>query len=664
MFNLNSPRSARSIFATAALALLSVTLFGQNGPRTGNTALAGVPEDWSSHHVVFADPGTEEAAIQAGRHDVWLRTVNDPRYIMQQIRRKDIVRGPAATDPVQFLQTQFARSQPPATLALHKLPKPKNTIKNDWSVNLTTSSVMPNTYPAKYSFSPISAPNCTTDFVAYPTGATGSATQATIVAFNELYPGATPGCGTSGVPQFYWAYNTTISGTAPGGVTTSPVLSLDGTMVAFVQSDGSSANLIVLKTAPAAGESVTAPVSIAAASANMSCTAPCMSVTPLGGSDTFSSPYYDYANDILYVGDDSTTLYKVTHVFSTTASPVATTLALDSGALKYTHTIASPVYDSVSGCVFAGDSGGFFYSVNSGIPGTVCTSSTFSVRATSPELSARFDGGTHDAVLLDSQAGEVYAFLTEGGNVTQCGSGVNCLVQFPTNFSDGAGPGNAEPIGGGGFQQYIFAGTFDNVYFSSADPAHPSGNLWVVGNVNDFQAANLYQIPIAASVMGTPVATQVGFAAQVNGNAPYTPGFATPITEFCNNGGSACGTSGGQTTSGTDTIYFGINQGSASACHSSTAGAGCVVAYNISNPASPALTGYIAYSFPGEDTGTGVIGCWGTSSIVIDNASTSTGASEVYYMYLGGNSPPAGTSGCAAASGNTVRAIQAAQGTL
>src|SRR5579859_1939250 len=148
MFNPNSPRTARSMFATAvaALALFSVPLFGQTAPRTGNTALAGVPEDWSSHHVVFADPGTEEAAIQAGRHDVWLRTVNDPRYIMQQIRRKDIVRGPAATGPVQFLQTHFAHSQPPAATALHKLPKPKNTIQNDWSVNLTTNSVMPNTY--------------------------------------------------------------------------------------------------------------------------------------------------------------------------------------------------------------------------------------------------------------------------------------------------------------------------------------------------------------------------------------------------------------------------------------------------------------------------------------------------------------------------------------
>jgi len=669
-------KTSKSI-ALAAIAVFTVPLFAQGAPavRFGNQVITGVPEDWSNHHVVFSDPGTEEAAIAAGRHDAWLRTVNDPRYLTQQLRRNDVVRGPWATDAADLksAKAEFARlyqTDVQSAVARTK-PQPKDNkkaaLKNDWAVNLTTSSVMPNTFPAKYSFSPIAAPNCVSDFVAYPTGATGSATAATIVAFNELYPGAAPGCGTSNVPQVYWAYNTTISGTAPGSVTTSPVLSMDGTMIAFIQSDGSSANLIVLKTLPAAGESVSAPVSITSPSASISCTAPCMTVTPLnteGLGDTFSSPYYDYAHDVLYVGDNNTNLYQISPVFNSTGgSPVATTLDL-AAPLTYTHAISSPVYDPVSGCVFVGDSGGFLYSVNSGIPGTVCTSSTFSVKATSLEMSVRSDSGMHDSVLLDPEAGQVYAFLSDGGNVTQCGDGVNCVVQFATNFANGAAPAGAQAIGGESFQDYVFAGSFDNVYYSAADPAQPTGNLWVVGNINNFSGANLYQIPIIANVMGTPVATPVNVAAQVAGNPPYTPGFATPITEFCNNGGNPCGVSGGKTISGTDTLYFSINQGTAPGCNSSSTGTGCVVAYKVNDPATPTLTGHINYAFPGEDPGSGVMGCWGTSSLIIDNAATSTGASEVYYVYFGGNSPAAGTSACATASGNTVKAIQALQGTL
>src|ERR1017187_2800904 len=47
----------------------------------------GVPEDWSHHHLVFSNPGTEEEAIANGTHDRWLNIVNDPRYILQQMKR-------------------------------------------------------------------------------------------------------------------------------------------------------------------------------------------------------------------------------------------------------------------------------------------------------------------------------------------------------------------------------------------------------------------------------------------------------------------------------------------------------------------------------------------------------------------------------------------------
>lgn len=70
--------------------------------------------------------------------------------------------------------------------------------------------------------------------------------------------------------------------------------------------------------------------------------------------DTDSSPYYDYANAALYVGDDNGSLHKLQPVFTTGAPaevgspwPVALTPGL---------ILSSPVFDAASGRVFVGRS--------------------------------------------------------------------------------------------------------------------------------------------------------------------------------------------------------------------------------------------------------------------------------------------------------------------
>ena len=65
-------------------------------------------------------------------------------------------------------------------------------------------------YPAKFSFNATSSSpiNCASaanpDYVVYNTGATGSATQASVVAYDNIY--ATTCSGQ--VPSVYWAFNT------------------------------------------------------------------------------------------------------------------------------------------------------------------------------------------------------------------------------------------------------------------------------------------------------------------------------------------------------------------------------------------------------------------------------------------------------------------------
>src|SRR5215467_4103016 len=73
---------------------------GQTPPpvRVGRAVITGIPEDWSDRQVVFSDPGTEQDAIWNGRHAQWQRIVNNPRYVIQQMKKNALVQGPAAAD--------------------------------------------------------------------------------------------------------------------------------------------------------------------------------------------------------------------------------------------------------------------------------------------------------------------------------------------------------------------------------------------------------------------------------------------------------------------------------------------------------------------------------------------------------------------------------------
>jgi len=791
-------------YACAVLGLIVVTLlvvpvFAQHSG--GN----GIPQDWTHHYLVFSDPGTEEDALRNGTYDDWARIVNDRRYVAQQLRRRASVQGPAA-DIVARINAA-ARDEEAAWVGIAPeggpihglsrsplLPKPApRVLQKDWSASILTGAVLPNMFPAKYTFNPIGAPNCATDYVVFPTGSTGSGTAATVVAYNNLY--ATTCSGT--VPSVYWAYNT-----GAAAVTTSPVLSGDGTQVAFIQvTSGGVASLVLVKwnagpvgrgvtgsvtsgstaftisagtltqadvgaqitgtgipandtiasvgsstsgtlataaTATEANEALTIVAEAAAtpavaptaasAAAYHTCTAPCMFTLTLSGSpnDSFSSPFYDYGDDALYVGDNSSHLHKFTGVFSGTPTE-ATSVTLNATA----YDVASPVYDATSGCVFVGDNQGDLYKVNSGVAGSQCVSGTFSLNVTSEVLGNATAGqGIFDAPLVDSTAGTVYVFVagsvgisrgvtgsvTSGstafsltaGTLTQAdvgrviaGTGIpaadkiatvtggttgtlttaatathagealtitsvtatdNAIDQFATSFGAGAAPNSAQDLGTGGANFNLLAGAFDNVYYSSGSTT-PSGNIYVVGNTAAAGGGALFRVPIVSNVMeGAVSAVTVNSTHQV---------WATPITEFCNNGASACvvttgGTCGAGvtcTTSGTDYLFFSANRVSVGGSCTNATGDGCVLAYNV-NTTTPSLSSSLNLLFPDS---AGDNGCWGTSAFIIDNASTATGASQVYFVNFGQNFPSAGTANCQDANahtGNTMDATQAAQSAL
>jgi hypothetical protein len=506
------------------------------------------------------------------------------------------------------------------------------------------ATVQPNMFPAKFATgNSVTSESCS-DFVVYPTGTAGSSTVSapTIVGFSNLYTGT---CTTGAVPTVSWAFNTGASSATGSAVTTSPVLSLDGTQVAFIQSNGTTASLVLLKWAASSGTLNTPVAPTLASSATnyrngTSCSNPCMYKIAFGNgaNDTYSAPFYYYDGDIIYVGDDTGKLHQFTGVFSGSPAETTTTWPVNLG----TNKLAPPVFDETSGNVFVGDMGGVLHSVTAatGIPyGTTIP----------------LGDAIIDAPLVDSTAKFLYAFVTTGSANPNYFSGDNVVHQFSTGFN-GTAVTSASFVyaGAGGAGYYFYAGTFDNVYYTSGT----GGNIYVVGNTGATTGAWLNKISISnTNSMAAATYPVTGLTFSGAGAYPWP----SPISEFCN---GTCTVSGGATTAGTDYVFFSVNRGAVGGC-STTAGYGCVLSYNVSNPASVVISG----TGLNVVTPTGTNGCWATGGIVVDNSSTSTGASQTYFVGLNGSAaggPTATTktsTNCAstATGSGTIGATQASQ---
>ena len=669
---MNNPPVSHSRIWIALIAL-AIALGAALSLRGQQSQPPGVPSDWTHHHVFFSHPGTIEQAVQNGTYDRWLRIMKDPRYTMQQLKRsgtgakfratlqsapvdgsplqnperpgeseadngaatrraeddfpggalpRGLVRAliPAASQPSEF-HAPF-REAPASPNAAKRM----NRLQRDWSeTEGNNGTVGLGHFPATFTGTSTS---CSADFAVYNTGLAGSSTQATIMAFNQLYSGCTFR------PSIYWEYNT--GGTAITSVT----LSLDGTQVAFVQMDSAAmhADLVLLKWAPPGG-TITAPTTLASNSSYPNCTAPCMLVIALSGSpsDTNSSPFVDYDSGTAYVGDDAGALHKFTNIFSantpkeTTASPWPVTVNPSTSA-----SLSSPVYDSISDNIFVGD-----YLAGSSSPcqpGVVTLEGQcgylYSVNASSGAViqSAQLDYnlGIYDSPMLDSSAGMVYAFVGADKSIN-CSSGPCAAVfQFPVGFT-AAATGKEATVGAG--YEYLMSGSFDNQYFTSGNS--PSGHLYVVGGTGP-QNNTLYAITITGNVMTTGSAT-AGPVVATN----YTDGFyaaGLPVTEFCNDGTNTCTAS-----QGTDYLFLGVlgfgAQFSIDPCPSQSVSIGCVMGFT-----SPMSSGTVASSATPNGT---LQAAGGASGIVVDNGDS--GASNIYFSTLL-NQPCAtsgGTGGCA-----------------
>ena len=439
-----------------------------------------LPTDWSHSHLIFSRPGSAEQLA---------RVSEDPRYQQQIHRREQALTLPAG-----------AGALAPAISKWHG-----KKLKGLWSEDLGSgASVGAGNYPAKFSFNSTKA-NCggatTPDYVVYSTSLAGSLGQASIVAYDNLYSG----CGGT-VPSVYWAYNT------GGQILTSPLISQDGSQIAFVQTSGGQAGLVLLKWKASDTEIVNSPgaptLATSATQYRSTCAAPCMwevflhdgASNPLD--DTTSSVFYDYTNDIAWVGGANGWLHKITGAFKGTPTEVSGggfPVQVNTG-----NTLSSPVYDGASKNVFVGDAGGYLYSVNS------------TTAAVIPSAQLDFGTGIVEGPIVDSTNGLVYVFASSDGSsscpplvdTVACSAVYQLTTAFTANDS-----GSEVTVGNSVASATLpnpnptYIGAFDSAYFNSVNA---TGNLYVCGNTGG--NATLYQIPILAGAMplsgqGLPITT-------------------------------------------------------------------------------------------------------------------------------------------------------------
>ncbi len=561
--------------------------------------------DWSSRHLAYSGrPRGPYARI----------AMQDPRYLRHLIlyaNRKDYGDRDATSGELPGFRQ-------PDPIRRHEA----SPLKRDWQFSLganarTGDGNLGYSFPAKFSFDINATPSCTNDFVVFATGLAGSTGgQASIVALNELYSGSGAGgtgiCGT-GQPSVMWAYNTNLTGDTTGVTYSSPVLSIDGSEVAFVETVSGGAILKILRWVSGQGTVSDAVAPTPITSGNSWSTCPASGTACLfslafsnGATDSISSPFYNYSDDTLYVGDDSGVLHKFTGVFYGTPAEVT------SGGWPITivanNFLTGPVFDSVSGNIFVADlhrfgagTTGLHYVREASSTTGVCASGTPPCVGT-PSLTVSANRrigfyGVYDPPMVDQTTQRVFVFTSDDPN------NHGAVIQATTalaNEVDTAIQSAYNPI---------FSGAFDSNYKSGN---YTNGFLYVCGN----DPLALYRVGFNSSGVMNSTLDTGSVNLELSGDAgPY----CSPMAEILN------GTN--------DYLFFGLAAlGSPTGCSN-----GCTLGLNLTGMTWP----------PSISTFSILTETGGSSGIVVDNVGTGGQESSIYFGPRSNNCVSPSGSGCA-----------------
>jgi hypothetical protein len=534
----------------------------------------GFPVDWSSRHILYANAGSADQRVAASR---------DPRFYFNWLRQ---------TEPLIASRGRFF-GRGPGEIPV-PVSKPGKRFRVDWTMSLGPNGGMPiRETPAKYSFN-LTTYSCANDFAVYTINATPSATQANIVAFNNLYTGTassscpngpqTPPTTDYTQPTFMWSYR---AGSSASHL--SPTLSLDGTQVAFVE-NGNPAYLDVLTWVAGQGTDATHPATPGSGGSSLirlNYTTSSATGCNSSAQNSNSSPYIDYGSGSAYIGANNGILYRISGVFS--GSP----------AVQYCVTVnagkdlTSPVYDEVSNQVFVSDG----YSVYSYTPGAAGFTAGASIAVASTSAT--------DPIVLspivDTLNGFVYVFsAADSTNTYSIVSQMN--VALTSQATAAIGPRRT---------QYILDGDFDNTYYT-VGPKGGLGTLYACGTqTGSANRPALYALSFSAPkgiLNSTPVMSN-----NININVASNPaGTCSPLLDFYDGSN--------------DRLFVGAGN------RNGTGGANLVTEWNTNTQLNSS-----------SDTPTNsASGYWGgTSAFTVDNINPAPQATSVYFGTL--HAPPSGT---------------------
>ncbi len=528
--NIRSVWVVRAVVLTAFLFFLVSSSWGQTGRSAAVTAnrsaRVSVPVDWSTDYVVAP-------MVKVG--GVRFLTSEDPRVLHRRLLAQPRTNGRLSVSVapgsvyyerensagdegvdqtsegrfsnidggVGAVQTRV-RGRPPRRFR-------QRSFVNDWF--FPTSGGLGGSVtgsPAKFNFDVTAAPSCANDILYVPINVAGSSVKANLIALNNLYTnsGGTGACAGTG-PTILWTMGFT------GLLKTSPVLSLDGSLLFVVESLSGGAVVHAIKTGSVSG---TCPggagtCTLTSAATPSTPTNQLWSATLSGSAnDSISSPFIKYTfttpdQDELYVADDAGLVHRFTSI-NTSSGAEATTggwpATVSSGVQ-----LSSPTVDASTGNLFVGDVNGKLSRV---VISSGAVTSSAVIGGSSPF------GGIVDAPVIDVTNGKV---LVTTGNFF---SGFAALLaEFPETFAAGASPTAQANLGKGGVAN-MHRPAFDNAFLSTG-----SGNAYVGGVSASGNDTLIFRFPYTSAGLG-------GTSTSISLTNTGTPagGETSPVTVFRN----------------------------------------------------------------------------------------------------------------------------------
>jgi hypothetical protein len=590
-------------FLAAALSVLTGKSPAQDAPSIPDSQSPrvstplGIVQDWSTQHVIYTRNGSV---------DDMLKVRNDPRFLnsylqhykgehptqIQTASEETLSESGSAGDRAAEVQPELPilwRESLP--LPVRKPPLKNKHTKIDWAVDLgPTWGMAIGESPAFYGANLDGTPACTTgagsigDFIVYSLKAAPTkGTQANLVGLTNVYAGSSPTgyCGAN--PTFLFSY-----AIGTGGSLLSPVLSLDGKKVAWIENSTSTTpnHAIFHVTTWAYGQGTNATAGSVAVGSGSSDVAIDYTSSAYSGCsasakvNTNSEIYVDYPSDTAFVGADNGILYHLKGVFKGTPSFDFCIVVKSAAGTA----LSGPVYDSLLSPpeVFIADSNTLWAYTVAANSFTLKTSRTYGAGTL-----------TGPGPVLDAFNNFIYLFSADDT------SGNTSVTQMPITLASSVvvplGPksGNAYPI--------LFYGTFDNNYFNNG-PKGANSTLYSCGtDATTTTAQDLFAIGfIAASGLmnTTPI-----MPANKNVNPGGNGGTCSPITEFYD------GTK--------DRIFVGMGQ------HNATSGANVVQMWDVTTHLTSASA---------TPTAQAINYAGGSSGLIVDNNANSTAQAESVYF--------------------------------